>query len=646
VKLLTGFEKDQVLSWKLFADDPLVIKYRYRGSGVSPGCAKGDCTQGEYALAAHYDENTVKWYYLDQERHHHVRMTRWLFCPMDNFRSWFPQDWSGYRYLRMDFKSTDANARLRVDIEDEITAPMVRRVFTVPPGKWITIQYDLEQASKPLQVELPPENARRLGRRKVALSRLNPAKMADIRIYPEYLDQATTLLLDNVRLVREGSEPGTPYPIITDERPFMLATGIPSVKLRPRTLPDRATLNREPLGEQAARMLDLIARSRAPSYGRLRHITRRGFVAVDNDRMLLTFLEASAGGYEHGLQTTDGGRTWTGLDGQTDLPSSLCHSVNAPAHAAVQAWPDLLLVYTERCCGGGSPANMFFRLLEFDGKGWKLEPPRLVDVDCRHCPEWQVQVLRLANGRIWSAWRQDDRLGRIWLRARYSDDGGKTWQDPDSNALVTIDRDDSYGPQSLGVTWWSDDPELTPSLDRANGRVDSMHAHGNLVLTPYRDTVACVYTKGETLVWSYFDGKQWVPAQLVLKKFCSPECAITVGERDIYISAADKVLHLSEDDWVDDTPPESKGGLLSVSGNKVICFWVDKEGLTASIYASQKVHPGKWSKPKLLAREVVPGSGPRARMDVVAPQWAPDNFVPLAWGPHHEWIKWLRYSTK
>jgi len=647
VLLLTGFEKPQLLSWGLRGTNPLEIKYRYRGSFVHPTAVAGDCTEGQYALAASYSAFTVKAYYLDRSAHHHVRFTRWLFATSDrNFRKWFPQDWSGYRYLRMDFKSTAAKVKLRVDLEDEIATPMVRRVFEVAPRQWVTLQYDLQAAAAPVEVALTGPNVKRFGREKIRLSRLNLTRMAGIRIYPEWMDKATTLLLDNVRLVKDRTAERTVLPLVIDERPFLTARELPAEGPRPRTPPANLALDRTPVAPGQPRGIEVIPRLRAPCYGRLRHITKRGLVAVDNRRMVLAFL-GGRGGYECALQTLDGGETWRGLDGRPNVPTGLCHSVNAPAHVTVQAGNDVLVVYTERCCSGGNPSNMFFRLLEFDGKGWRLGPPRLVDVDCRHCPEWRVQALRLKNGRIWAAWMHDDRLQPIFLRARYSDDGGRTWRDPDSNALVTIDWDDSVGPQPMGVTWWTDEAKLMPPLARANGRVDTAYPHGNLLLTPYRDTVACIWTKGDTLVWSHFDPRlgQWTKPETVLRGYVSPYSALTVGEEEIYLSAAGKVLRLADGKWVDDTPPDGRGGLLSTSGNTILNFWTETRQRKAKLLVARKRPGAKWTAPEVLAVEDLPGTGKRAELDVIAPRHAPPNFVPVAFGPHHEWIKFLRLPT-
>jgi hypothetical protein len=372
------------------------------------------------------------------------------------------------------------------------------------------------------------------------------------------------------------------------------------------------------------------------SYPRLGGLTARAFVAPDNDHLLLGFLA----GYVHVLQSRDGGAGWVGLDDQP-RPTRCYHNANAPSHAAEAAGNDLLYLYTDHCAGGGSPSNLFFRKVAFTGRGWKLEPPRLVDVDCRHCPEWRVEVLRLANGRIWAAWMHLDRFGKTGVRARFSDDGGLTWRDPDSNAMLIIDRDDSQGPQRFGVTLWTDD---TPPIERANGRVGAMFAHGGLTLIPYRGTLACVWndTWHPLAKWSVFrDGRWSEPVRIELGKG-KPGSAAAVGDT-LYLVFADKVHRLDGQKWVADTPPGARGGLLTAAGDDLYCFWATlaSEGKEHhyTIHASHK-HAGQWSEPRILATEIVIAERPY--LGLTAPRRVSGSFIPLAWGPQADWIKYLR----
>ncbi|MFO7899457.1 MAG: sialidase family protein [Planctomycetota bacterium] len=592
---------------------------------------KGDVTQGEWALAAMRGQflKSGKTRYSILRRQAVLNTFGW-------FRRLIPSDWSGYDRLRLDFKSVNEAGRVRVEIEDVLCQPMVRRTFAFPAGKWVALELDLAEASKLHEVRLGTRRAERLGVESFKGRVLNPAKMANIYVYLEQLDGKSTILLDNLRLLAKDAREEAERPVLRDDSPLLTPRALPDTEPTPAALPDGFEPAPAP-DRPVIREVDL-SKAGKTGYGRLRGITRRGLAAADGRRMLIAFLA----GYVHVLRTVDGGKTWAGLDGRPK-PTRCYHSANAPSHCASAAGPDLLYAYTDRCSGGRNPSNMFFRLIRFKGSGWELGPPRLLDVDCRHCPEWKVRLLRIPSGRIWASWMHQDRFGELSVRARYSDDEGRTWRDPDSNAMVIVNRDNSQGPQRYGATLWVEEPkELMPPLPKANGRLGKMYSRGQAVVVRYGEHVACVWARSwhPNAVWSVFDGRAWSEPKKMGRG--SPGSAVTVGKHDVYVTLHDKrkarLLHLVGGKWEDDSPPEGRPGLLSVCGETLYTFWTKKEGKKVAVYEAHK-RGGEWSGPRRLALEAVPGEGPKARLSLVAPATAPAGFVPLAWGPHHEWIK-------
>jgi len=636
VRLLLGFEKEELEKWG--------VKGKEGGFPFRRGiCRKGDATQGEYAFVRKVSNYFIR---TGKEHYNLLRRNGYVFHTWGWFRGHLPEDWSGHGKLRMEVKSKDAAGRLRVEIEDELCSPLLRRVYHIPRGKWVTVEFDLEKAAELHEIPLDEKGKKRFGVDVLKARVLNPRKMANIYVYFEQLDGPTTVFLDNIRLVN-GKEKNS-YPVIVDERPF------------PHPLPLSSSLPEKRKTKTGKAISDIkqIRIHEFPKtgvgktcYARISGITRRAFaVTAEGDRMLFGFLA----GYVHVFQTLDGGTTWTGLDGKS-RPTRCYHSANAPSHCAAAAGPDLLYVHTDYCAGGAQPSNMFFRCVKHAESGWTLGSPHLVDVDCRHCPEFKVRVLRLASGRIWAAWMHLDRFKKVWVRARYSDDGGITWRDPDSNALMLINRDNSGGAQRYGVTLWVESPEgVTPPLERANGRVGVMaHNYSNIVLTPYGGHVACIWCKGwhPDTMWAYFDGEKWSKPQRIavnggrVKCVGAPGTAVTVGRRKIYVSIPKmkKVLRLEQGTWREDTPPGCRGGVLSVSGETLFCIGTRREGDTVKVLVWRKPVGGEWKPPLEIARENLPLKGKKRRgLGVAAPQYGPGGFLPVAWGPHHAWMKWTK----
>jgi len=635
VKLLCGFEEADAVQWGAKREGD-ALRWQVSQYKVL-WFRKGDATQGDWALAVGVPA-------IRRGTHYNILRRRALLNSYGWFRKRLPADWSGYDRLRLDVRS-GAAGRLRIDLEDELCQPQVRRTFAVPQGKWVTLEFPLAEAAKLHTIPLPQDEAARLGVSALKARRLNLAKMTNLEVYFEELAAKCDVRLDNLRLLAPDGERKPKHRVVKDASPFLAPQPLPKRKPIPPAPPNGFTPVATFPKALTPRPVDL-SKAGKTCYARLGNTTARAFVAADARRLLLGF----NAGYMHVFQTKDGGTTWLGLDGKP-TPTRCYHNANAPSHCAAAAGLDLLYAYTDHCSGGSNPSNLFFRVLRFNGTGWTLERPHVLDVDCRHCPEFKVRLLRLESGRLWAAWMHLSRFGKHGVRARYSDNAGVTWRDPDSNARVIVDRDQSQGPQRYGVTLWVDEPKgLTPPVDRANGWLGPMYAHGGLQLTPYGDGVACLWAQSwhPNAVWSAFDGKAWGKPVRIGRG--SPVSAVTVGKTTIYLSMSYKrvtrVLRLSGGKWTEDMPASGKGGALCASGDTVFNFWTKKEGEKAALYESHKPADGTWTAPRRLALEAMPGTGRQARLGITVPQYAPQGIIPVAWGPHDAWIKTMLVPTR
>jgi hypothetical protein len=639
VRTLTGFEPEQVAGWGLTQADGA---YQIGRQAV---LRKGPASEGQWALARTVTQRNVDWGGLkggtseDWVRYYHGQILNATgHFPRGRLKTWLPADWSGFALLRMDVRSSEAAMRVRVMLEDEIATPPTMRLFQVPAGQWVTLEVDLAAASAVRDMPLTDAQAKRLGTPVAGIRTLNPARMANLLIVLEQCDAATEVLLDNLRLVRDAKAEKARFPLRTDGRPFPMPTALPEVTpAPPKAVPLPAAA---PAGEQTPMLIDL-SRRRPPSYAWLNEQVRHAITAVDERRVVLAI------GAFWPWKTLDGGGRWTPM-------KDLQHSRNAPGAGTAAAGADLLSVYTARCAGGGQPAVIYFRKLRWDGTDWAAGEPHLVDVNTRHCPEFRVEVLRLASGRIWAAWFQDTRFRRIVLIARYSDDGGRTWRAPDSNALAVFEHPTHWRrPLPVGVTVWWERPARDVPPARANGRIGDCHPHTNLALVPYGDRVAVVWggrhRRREALLWSRFDGRQWSPPQVVLPRYGPPSSATTLGERTVFVAFLGKVYRLDGERWIEDSPAEGGADKLVAAGGSVLCFGrtvvaADDRQVT-TIWVSRRAKDRPWSAPQTLATERT-AAGRKGQIHLIAPQFAAGRIVPIAWAPHHGWIKVLRVPVR
>ena len=129
----------------------------------------------------------------------------------------------------------------------------------------------------------------------------------------------------------------------------------------------------------------------------------------------------------------------------------------------------------------------------------------------------------------------------------------------------------------------------------------------------------------------------WSPAVVILggkerSRSPRPHSVATTVEGVMYLAVVggrrvpvSKVLRFDADKaaWIEDSPPGLRGkAMLASWGSAMVCIWQTDGRIVLSV----KPKGGPWGPPKKVADEPLPIT------TLAAPQVAPENFLPLAWG--------------
>jgi hypothetical protein len=564
-KLLLGFEKGAVAKWAKFqaqGEDSYSIKRVFDG-------ATGDATEGKWAMVNAMSDrygflkpgNTTPYYFL-QRTGRVISGYGWMSRAIET-------DWSGRRFLRMDFKTAVAGT-LCLELEDaEIAEPVVRR-FVVPAGKWVTLQVDLGEAARQRKLDL--------------------ARMATLRLmvlaFERRVPRGETAMvkLDNIRLANAADKPA--LPVIAEQGPYRWPAPDPD-KPRPLT------------------PVSLECRPTAATAGPTPVVTfknKQGYSPLKaKDRLIGAFAPGGLLLADARLQirmSRDGGSTWTDLEGKTGEPARLSSNVRGHRMSILAEGRELLAAYvTYRCAGGSGRTELHFSRARYDGKRWVLGGRSVFERGIRHCAD-RLDLLRQKSiegkaGRIWVAWNHLDRTGQYNIRAKFSDDDGATWQTPEDGPMI--------GPAFRGIP-------AGPYLVRDG------------------EQVACFWRSGEHLRWSRFDGRAWgQPVEIARKTY---PLSVADAEGTIFLATGrpSQVLRLDGGKWVRDSPVKDVTGLLSVVGGRLVCVWSQKpvDSGSAALAWSVRTEQGKWSAVQRV--EV----GPVTVESIAVPQHAVGSHLPVA----------------
>ncbi len=615
-KLLCSFELpeiEQIGKWafrtKKVSDQLYEIEPEQYG-GVKWHIARGEASHGEWAYSDLIDGPAWRGYGEASDRYagrrpHDKAFTYQAYraAGADNFNTWFlhwsrksfpapwfPVDWSGYDVLRADVKSDRGDVKMWIGLEDDEIEPYLRQSFQFPAGKWVTLEVDLRRAARERGMDLK--------------------RMRNLWTFVWETSAPTTVLMDNVRLATK--EAPTRFDVLHDETPMALPEPPKPAPRQPIALqPDRTTLR-----DEKPKTIDLAERWQGAFEGfgskGYRFQWRGGISAFDNRHMALLLLGNNRRGV---LVTSDGGTSWNGLDGKPTPTTFPCH-----AHAmGAAADPEGILMVASMgrgasCGGKAAPTDrVWFRQLAFRGDGWQLSPEALVSSDPRHCP-YTYSLLRLASGRMWISWREEDRFGGWSLHLRHSDDGGTTW-----------------------LSWR---PGKTPAVDTS----DLISDCGTLV--PCGDSAMCVYTrtirKGYSAQQAYFtlfDGGKWSNPSPIEGSDGQVWSAANAGGKNVLVSmdsfGRGSVLAWDGASLRKEAPKDAAGGLLTTAGDRVFLVALSKSRTELRLW--ERRAPGLWTGPRQLVSEQEPIE------TFSVPVSSPPNFVPLAWTcSRHKWVKVLR----
>ncbi|OGS36675.1 MAG: hypothetical protein A2293_13300 [Elusimicrobia bacterium RIFOXYB2_FULL_49_7] len=613
VKVLTGFEYDQMQTWGWSG----VEKTSYNGRYGT--LFQGDATEGQWAIGHDFSQDAASWYFSGTipPENNILTMQGIIFKTYGNFENWMGRDWSGYDRLRIDVKSTVDSCVLWLQLHDELSSPFIVRQYHVPANQWVTLEFNLADAAQERKVPLSGAGAAYWGVDTLRGRILNLAHMANFYVNAVhfYGQHAQHVILDNMRLLKPGVSDGSVLTIINDNSAW------PQIVELPQQTPEWNKYT----GSRDNALLTLgtpvsITPGINTSYGYLNG-NPRALSAVDNQRLIMG-LDLSVGGV---IKSVDGGQTWTN-------PGGFFHSFNAPGNFLTGADGDLLGFYTERCGGGSAASAMYFRHLKFNGTDWTMGTPSMITPNSFHCPEWKVNALRLPDGRIWMATAHQTRYGVVYLRAWYSDDEGLTWRWPNAAGRIDAESWRTHGARQgslTGAEWWVENSQKW----NYEGKLSSLGSITSSVtwsetyplLVPYEGTVGCLWLNG-SVEWSYFDkdNNTWTtPTNIIPVSSTLLSTAVTYGTNTVYFTTGDKIYRFNGTQAPTDvTPAQCKGGVLSLSNDVLLNLWQETGGIIR--FCTKQLPDGNWSDATTIATE-----GGTCRL--TAPMYSPDNFFPVAW---------------
>jgi len=614
-KLLIGFEKNEMAKINSSFNKRFL---KSKSKWFPSGAAEGEATQGTSSLKIDISARWIMSGLSPKSRRGTggdklfktmpwSRTLRPANIIHDFFNTWFTKgavenDWSGYDYLLLDVKSTKADGVLQVAFEDEVICPPIRLNFKIPAGKWVTLQIDLKKCVETRKIDLK--------------------KIINFWFFLVEMSEVSTLYIDNMRLAGKGFKAGkdivdaetyeekiprayqVPVDFSYTRNKFHKSGADYNVPKLPPFYSGKADRSPVKLSKKPIK-IDL---SSAHKFGRLMpqtpitimHKTR--VAAYDNNNILVSYGLNPV----KAITTTDGGKTWKGLDGTANAGNIVTAGGSAVSGDGATFGGDLLMVTSVGCCGYGYPADrLFFRRVAFTGKGWEASNLIYLECDIRHCARPKPHCcIKLKSGRLWAVWGNYGRNVITGIHVKYSDDGGAVWH-----------------------SWHGEDGKISA----VPGTYDDKNCnapYGRVAyLTPYGEHFACLYTNKSGAVMSIFDGKGWSKPSVIEGGYTKPARVITVGEKDVYVLCKDTVKSWNGSAWKKENVKAAMGKTamsseFAVSGNKLYLFSI--EGKNKIVYY-EKNKGGGWTGPKTLVSSDKPITG------ISVQQYSPENFVPVVW---------------
>ncbi|OGS35639.1 MAG: hypothetical protein A2293_01440 [Elusimicrobia bacterium RIFOXYB2_FULL_49_7] len=591
--------------------------------------------------------NVEQWFYqrympiIDDQYYHHVSSSR--------------RDWSTYNYIRFDAYATTNPMILGMLVKDGAGPQgyLQRGTFS-PVYTWEILPGDTVTCSFPL-TDICTE------------AELDQTKMQGFFLRYAGYSGTGTLAIMNIRLVESGT--GS-YPVLDvreNHRPFSryvtknMATNRNAAKMIKTLTPITSQVGPVTVFTGTGGYSCAIGHL-GGSGGTYYQNTRRGVVAYDNDRILISFGTGStpppgalvvndgpATSYFgiNMMATWDGGQTWGGLDSGDARPYFYNNWYQRGNTSANSETGEFYLLATQNCSSYHGAIDMFFRKMVFTGDSWEEDRISIVD-QIETCPGLSLAV-KIPSGRIWATVRDGhDGHGMI---AKYSDDNGFTWM-PCKDASSSVPR-----------PWYN--PGVDPVPDSVVNFPGTLVS--GAVLVPYGDSVAAFSEKGDK--WKVHDGTNWSSERSVPIWGWHSEydplynyITTTVIEGDhLFLAKGGRydnvgaerrtnlvATHYNDGVWSTDTLVTDSviiDAIITSSGNHVFLFYVEKSVDSTYKIMYRKWSDGSWGVGVELATETV-------RVNrMAAPQICPPTYACVVYDQlklvsgQSTWIKFIKVPS-
>ena len=511
------------------------------------------------------------------------------------------RDFSGYDLLRVDLHCDAAPIELWLALEDNVLEPPVMRTYKIPEKKWVTVEFDLKEASRIRELDL------------TRITNFWLMAKSSVR---------TTVRIDNIRIVKQGVP--EPNRLLRDSSPM----AVPVVRPKRPELPSIPSTAKPDRTVMKLKKPVVVARGSIVPFGWVS--------AYDNKHIFVAYsakdkTNPEAKDEARAVFTDDGGRSWK----QLAKPTARNLDHGTARGCAVDVTGDGVAVSSGPGCAGlGNPnPRQHLTKYTFTGKGWEARFPDILDSDIRHCGS-NASVVRLRSGpfkgRLWASWGQIGREHAIDVHVKFSDDDGRTWIPWGRGAAL---------PGSQSAKW-----------------SDGTYSYPETVLSPYKEHVACFWRHKRRcgIMWSVYDGSDFsAPARIspvtlddMDGAYRATMSAVTKADSEIFFTATglNTVLRWDGKSWHNESVRIEDGGMLSLAGDVVTLFTAGKvdrrwKGVRwqrrASLRCYQRRPNGRWEGPVNLTPEFTIDEY-RSIAGFSVPPYAPENFVPLAFSDYDE----------
>ena len=625
---------------------------QYTDTALIRGYANGGAAGWNTMLMANPPNNDYhdveQWFYQrympildDQLSHHSGSLSR--------------RDWSAYNYLRFEAYATVNPMILGILVKDGAgPAGNLRRGAFAPVYTWEILPGDTVTCSFPLTGVCTE-------------GELDQAQMQGFFLrYAGYAGNGTLALM-NIRLVGSGTGD---YPIVDVREGYHPFSRLVTKSMAKSRDAAKLVKNLAPVTSPVGPVTVFTGTGGyscaeghlGGSGGTYYQNTRRGVVAYDNDRILISFgtgstPPASALVLNDGprtayfgvnmMATWDGGQTWGGLDSGDARPYFYTNWYQRGNLSANSETGELYLLGTQNCSSYHGVVDMFFRKMIFTGDKWEEDRISIID-QIETCPGLSLAV-KLPNGRLWATLRDGhDNNGMV---AKYSDDDGYSWM-PGKDAATQVTR-----------------PWYHPGVDSVPDSVVNFPGElvSGAIAVPYGDSVAVFSEKGDK--WKVHNGQAWSSERSVpvwgwhgeYDPFYNYVTATVIEGDHIFLAKGGKynnvgterrtnlvVTRFNDGVWSAETLVTDSviiEAIITSSGNSAFLFYVEKSIDSTYKILYRKWAGGSWSAGVELATETV-------RINrMAAPQICPPTYACVVYDQLRQvsgqptWIKFIKIPS-